>query len=90
MSCMIIIKIWYIRIRNAINVCSYLVLLMCLNLPPWIRCLPGFCVLLGVIPGPKTTNPQAYLQLVADQFDALRDGILVYDAFERKEVCEYT
>lgn len=43
-------------------------------------------VLLGVIPGPKTKNPQAYLQHVADQFDWLHEGITVYDAHEQTSV----
>ena len=44
-------------------------------------------VLLGVIPGPKTKNPQAYLRIVADQFDALREGIMVFDAYSGTSVC---
>ena len=45
-------------------------------------------VLIGIIPGPKCANPQAYLQHVADQFDCLVDGITVlqYDAHEQRSV----
>lgn len=61
-------------------------LLMCFNFPPWLRTQPGFMVLIGIIPGPKCANPQAYLQHVADQFDCLLDGITVYDAHEQRSV----
>ena len=64
----------------------HLVLLVCLSLPPWVRYLPGFAVLIGAIPGPKCSNYQTYVQFVADQFDALGDGITVYDANENKWV----
>ena len=45
-------------------------------------------VLIGIIPGPvtKKTNVQAYLRHVADQFDGLHDGIMVYDAYEQRTV----
>ena len=59
---------------------------MCLSLPPWIRYLPGFVVVLGVIPGPKPKNYQVYMQVVADQFDGLYDGIYAMDAVEGKQV----
>ena len=65
---------------------SCLVLLVCLSLPPWIRYLPGFVVVVGVIPGPKPKNCQVYMQVVADQFDALHDGIYAMDAVEGKQV----
>ena len=63
-----------------------IVLLVCLNLPPWVRYLPGFAVLLGAIPGPKCGNYQTYMRYVADQFEALGDGIYAHDAYENKEV----
>ena len=61
-------------------------LMMCLNLPPWIRGLPGFVVLAGMIP-PDYSDTQPYLKIIADQFDAMKDGLPVYDGHERKEVC---
>ena len=69
------------------NITIFLVvLLMCLNFPPWLRSQLGFMVLVGVIPGPKCRNPQAYLQHVADQFDFLFEGMSVYDAHEQRSV----
>ena len=62
-----------------------LVLLVCLNLPPWIRYLPGFVVVVGLIPA-GYKNVQIYMQLIADQFDGLKDGIIVFDSIKRKEV----
>jgi hypothetical protein len=48
-----------------------LVLVVCLNLPPWVRYLPGFVVLLGVIPGPSCNNFQTFLKYIAQQFDSV-------------------
>ena len=63
-----------------------IVLLVCLNLPPWVRYLPGFAVMLGTQPGPQNINHQTYLRYVADQFRALGEGIYAYDAYEKKQV----
>ena len=75
---------------TAITMCIYVScepdLLVCLSLPPWVRYLPGFAVLLGTQPGPKNRHHQTYLKYVADQFQALGEGIYTYDAHEKKEV----
>ena len=65
------------------------VLLVCLNFPPWIRYLPGFALLIGAIPGPSCGNFQAYMQPIADQFEELADGVYAYDANEQKQVYIY-
>ena len=59
--------------------------MVCLNLPPWIRCLPGFVVVVGIVPA-DCKNKQTFLKFIADQFDALGDGYGAYDAYEMKQV----
>jgi hypothetical protein len=36
---------------------------------------------------PDYADTQPYLKIIADQFDAMKDGLPVYDGHERKEVC---
>lgn len=56
------------------QVCPYL--LICLNLPPWLRSNPAFVMLFGVAPGPKPKNHQLFLRLLARSFATLeRDGL---------------
>jgi hypothetical protein len=69
--------------------CLVAVFLVCLSLPPWLRGQPGFLVLAGIIPGPRTDNVRSklpYMRLIQEQFDALGDGIRTYNALERKFV----
>ncbi len=64
-----------------------LVIFACLNLPPWIRFLPGFVVLMAVIPGPTCRNFQTYLKFIAFQFDSVFvRGLRCFNAHEQKEV----
>jgi hypothetical protein len=64
-----------------------IVLVACLNLPPWVRYLPGFIVLLGVIPGPRCNNFQTFLKFIAQQFDSVFiNALSCYDRNLQKRV----
>ena len=47
--------------------------------------MSGFVILVGMIPA-NAKHTQPYLQLVADQFDGMMDGVSVYDAYERRQL----
>lgn len=63
--------------------------LICLNLPPWLRTNPGFIITLGMVPE-NQKNLQPYLGLLADQLDAMKDGLPVFDAHEGRDALCYS
>ena len=50
-----------------------------------VYALSGFVIALGIIPA-NAKHTQPYLQLIADEFDSMIDGLPVYDAYERRQV----
>ncbi len=65
------------------------IVLVCYNLPPWLRYLFGFLFVVGVVDGPSpgSVGVMSALEVVVDQLLYLyRHGVEVYDAYHQDTV----